>query len=182
VGWRGRHTSGNIRSLLYGDYNLENILAAISIGTYFNIDPAKIDDAISTYQPDNNRSQWIKTGSNLLILDAYNANPSSMKTALRNFQQMAASPKMAILGDMMELGEQSLAEHREIISLARELSFDRLFLIGHQFRQACSPGDGTCFSDINQAMDWFRENKVSGMSILLKGSRKMKLEALTEFL
>jgi UDP-N-acetylmuramoyl-tripeptide--D-alanyl-D-alanine ligase len=182
VKWHGRHFSGTVRSLLYGDYNLENVLAAISIGTYFNIEPAKIEDAISSYQPDNNRSQWIKTGSNLVILDAYNANPSSMKAALLNFHQMAASPKIAILGDMMELGEHSLTEHREVISLARELSFDRLFLIGNQFRQACSPGNETSFRDIGQAKDWFRENRVHGMSVLLKGSRKMRLEALIELL
>jgi UDP-N-acetylmuramoyl-tripeptide--D-alanyl-D-alanine ligase len=178
VTWFAGQLSGLVRTRLYGDYNFENIMAAITIGLYFGVSPEKIENAISAYQPENNRSQLTRTDHNVLVLDAYNANPSSMVAALNNFQKYAAPAKMIILGDMMELGEQSLEEHKEIIALVRNLSFSQVCLIGEQLSQAAKGGQELCFSNLQQAEKWFRDHPVRNMTILLKGSRKMMLEKL----
>jgi UDP-N-acetylmuramoyl-tripeptide--D-alanyl-D-alanine ligase len=178
ISWSAGHLSGRIPTHLYGDYNFENILAAVCIGLYFRIRPEEIENAITAYIPDNNRSQWVRASRNILVLDAYNANPSSMKAALNNFHQIDAPSKMIILGDMMELGIQSPEEHRQILSLVRNLSFTKVFLIGQLFTQAARGGEETCFGSITEALGWFRENPVENMTILLKGSRKMQLESL----
>jgi UDP-N-acetylmuramoyl-tripeptide--D-alanyl-D-alanine ligase len=179
IKWSCENHSGTIRTNLYGDYNLENILAAVCIGMFFNIPPEKIDLAISSYHPDNNRSQWVDTGKNILIMDAYNANPSSMKAALANFRKLESLGKWVILGDMMELGADSLAEHQSVIQLAEELTLKNLILIGDQFFQIRKSNNIICFRTIEEAEAWFRLHPVEHSAILLKGSRKMQLEKLT---
>jgi UDP-N-acetylmuramoyl-tripeptide--D-alanyl-D-alanine ligase len=179
VSWQ----SGDERSVcltnLYGEYNFENVLAAVCIGHHFGVSTDNIGKAISSFIPENNRSQLILTGKNKLILDAYNANPSSMKAALANFHQTDAKSKMVILGDMMELGGESDKEHHEIIDLVRKLGFEKVVLVGKNFKNAVADGKETCFETIDEAADWFLKNKISDMAILLKGSRKMQLEKLS---
>jgi UDP-N-acetylmuramoyl-tripeptide--D-alanyl-D-alanine ligase len=182
ISWSAGQLKGLVRTMLFGDYNFENVMAAISIGLYFGVSPEQIEKAIGSYIPDNNRSQVMQTGRNTLVLDAYNANPSSMKASLINFHNMEARSRMIILGDMMELGEHSLEEHKNMIALTRKLSFDKVFFIGELFSMAARDGKEICFADINEAMAWFRVNPVLDMTILLKGSRKMQLEQLTNLL
>jgi UDP-N-acetylmuramoyl-tripeptide--D-alanyl-D-alanine ligase len=182
VKWTAGNRSGSINSQLLGDYNFENILAAVNIGLHFGISPGNIDNSIGSYSPDNNRSQWLNTGRNMLILDAYNANPSSMKAALDNFHNMVADSKTVILGDMMELGEHSLAEHREILSFARRYAFNEIILIGEFFSKVSSGRPEKCFPDLESAKAWLRKKPITGSTILLKGSRKMQLESLISFL
>lgn len=179
VSWLSGNRHGTIQTGLYGEYNFENILAAVCVGLYFDIKPEMISRAVAAYIPDNNRSQVIRTGKNVVVLDAYNANPSSMKAALLNFIRTVAHSKMAILGDMMELGEHSREEHEYLISFARELDFEKLFFIGRHFIDAAGGKEEGFFLDVAEAQDWFNQHPVSNMTILLKGSRKMKLESLS---
>ena len=182
IAWHSGLQHGSLKTRLYGDYNFENVMAAVSVGLFFGINAEDIDQAISSYQPENNRSQITRTDHNILLLDAYNANPSSMSTALNNFRNYTASSKMIILGDMMELGDTSLEEHREIVALIRKFSFNRVCFIGEQFSEAAKGGQELCFAGIQQAEKWFRDNPVRNMTIMLKGSRKMMLEKLTYLL
>ncbi|HOX76846.1 MAG TPA: UDP-N-acetylmuramoyl-tripeptide--D-alanyl-D-alanine ligase [Bacteroidales bacterium] len=180
--WSAGNISGSTFTQLTGTYNFGNILAAICAGVTFDIEPQKIDEAVSSYLPDNNRSQWLITKFNTLILDAYNANPSSMSAALMNFSTLEGKSKVAILGDMMELGIQSAEEHAAIVSLARRLKIDEIILVGEQFT-AVSPCDGErCFPDTEQAAKWIEMNPLRGKTILIKGSRKMHLEKLANLL
>ena len=179
VSWSAGPQNGLIRTRLFGDYNFENIMAAVCIGLYFGVSPGQIENAVGAYIPDNNRSQWIRTDRNAMVLDSYNANPSSMKAALVNFHETDAPSKMVILGDMMELGEFSLDEHRDIIALVRKLSFNKIFVVGELFSQAASGGAEICFPGATEAENWFRDHPVHDMTILLKGSRKMQLEKLS---
>jgi UDP-N-acetylmuramoyl-tripeptide--D-alanyl-D-alanine ligase len=182
IAWQSGLQKGFIRTNLYGDYNFENVMAAVAVGLYFGINAVNIDQALASYRPKNNRSQITRTDHNILVLDAYNANPSSMTTALNNFRNFNAPSKMVILGDMMELGSQSLDEHREIVGLVRKLAFNRVCFIGEQFSKAARGGKELCFPGIQEAEKWFLENPVRHMTILLKGSRKMMLEQLRSFL
>ena len=179
IAWYSCPEHGFTRTMLYGDYNFENVMAAISVGLYFRITAENIDHAIASYRPENNRSQITTTDHNVLLLDAYNANPSSMAAALNNFRNYAANSKMIILGDMMELGDHSLEEHKEIVALVRTLSFDKVFFVGEQFCKAAKGGQELCFSGIQQAEKWFSDHPVRNMTIMLKGSRKMMLEKLS---
>jgi UDP-N-acetylmuramoyl-tripeptide--D-alanyl-D-alanine ligase len=156
IAWYSGTKHGSTRTLLYGDYNFENVMAAISVGLYFGIDAENIDHAIASYRPENNRSQITTTDHNVLLLDAYNANPSSMAAALNNFRNYAANSKMVILGDMMELGNHSLEEHRKIVALVRELSFELMFA-GEQFCKAAKMGR-MCFASIQKAEKWFTDH------------------------
>ncbi|MCU0370400.1 MAG: UDP-N-acetylmuramoyl-tripeptide--D-alanyl-D-alanine ligase [Bacteroidales bacterium] len=182
VRWRSGGQTGKVDSKLFGDYNFENIMAAICIGLNFGIAPELIEHEIGNYQPDNNRSQMIKTRKNILILDAYNANPSSMKAALVNFAEHAARSKMIILGDMMELGEYSHQEHLEIVDLIRKLHFDKVVLVGEIFGSAAKGGDEICFGTISEVEIWLQNHPVLDQSILVKGSRKMQLERIRNLL
>ena len=120
-----------VQTHLIGGYNLDNVLASVAIGKYFDVAPEDICEALSTYMPQNNRSQLVDTGRNKLIVDAYNANPTSMMAALENFRQVQAPHKMVILGDMKELGEASLEEHRKIVGFLDGCRFDRVMLAGY---------------------------------------------------
>jgi UDP-N-acetylmuramoyl-tripeptide--D-alanyl-D-alanine ligase len=182
IKWSGNNLSGLAKTYLIGDYNFGNVLAAISIGLYFGVNPARIDQAIASYIPENNRSQVIRTERNLLVMDAYNANPSSMKAALVNFNRMKAAGKMVILGDMMELGEYSLEEHIDLINFTDGFIFNKVLYIGEMFSLAAGNGNQICFPGIREAETWLHENPVREMTILLKGSRKMQLENLQKLL
>jgi UDP-N-acetylmuramoyl-tripeptide--D-alanyl-D-alanine ligase len=170
------------RSNLIGDYNFENLLAAVCIGAWFQVDPAGIKEALENYIPQNNRSQILETGRNKLILDAYNANPSSMKAALENFSDLHSGHKIAILGDMMELGDYSTEEHLQIARQAGELKLDKVIFVGSNFCNAVKNDQLLCFRDTDSAAAWLGRQNLKGFLVLLKGSRKMQLEKLIPLL
>ncbi len=166
---------------LIGAYNLNNSLAAIAVGLYFDVPVQRAVDAINEYSPSNNRSQLIKTDKNTLVMDAYNANPSSMKLSVENFVGLQSDNPVLILGDMLELGAGSVGEHQRIISLCEELKLHRVYFVGQQFAQAAS-GNLKCFENVSSLMDYFKLNPLVGATILIKGSRGIQLERLREVL
>ena len=127
-----------INSKLIGDYNLENILAAACIGYYFKIDPLNIQKAIKNYLPNNNRSQLIVHGNTKIIMDAYNANPTSMSASIKSFSKTKNANSFLILGDMLELGEYSEHEHEQILNLVKEEGFKNVLLVGKEFSKMCA--------------------------------------------
>jgi UDP-N-acetylmuramoyl-tripeptide--D-alanyl-D-alanine ligase len=168
---------------LIGGYNFENIAAALCIGKYFKVSPQDILEAVSSYDPQNNRSQVINKGSNSVIMDAYNANPSSMKAAVENFASMKAEHKILILGDMFELGDESMDEHKNLGKLIAKYSFEKVILCGKQMANA----KATCpsveyFSERPQLEEWLKKQEFKGANILIKGSRGMSLEKLLTFI
>ncbi len=171
-----------ICSNLFGKYNALNILAAACIGDQFEISFGDITSAIEAYTPANNRSQVQKTDHNLLILDAYNANPTSMKMVLKDFAETAETNKMVILGDMLELGKVTDTEHKKILEILDEMSFSRIFLVGPVFSQLNTNPDWRCFETCIEAKEWFAKNRIANAAILLKGSRGIRLEEITEYL
>ena len=168
-----------ISSQLIGDYNRTNILAACEIGRYFGVSLEKTKEAIESYTPSNNRSQLLETNRNTIVLDAYNANPSSMTEAIKAFQKVNHKKKLLILGDMLELGENSLVEHQSIID---ELSQDnqKVILVGQEFNKC--QHNFVHFFNSEDALVWIEENQIEDMFILLKGSRGIKLEILKDAL
>jgi UDP-N-acetylmuramoyl-tripeptide--D-alanyl-D-alanine ligase len=169
---------GDIVTHLPGEYNFENVMAAICVGAYFKVQANNIDKSIQNYLPNNNRSQQYETGRNTLILDAYNANPSSMKAALENFSRVSGTNKLAILGDMMELGQYARAEHEEIIRLLENFNINDAILIGGNFCRAATGSRFLCFHNTEEAYKWLSEHLISNKTILIKGSRRMALEKL----
>ena len=168
----------NIKSNLIGAYNFANITAAITIGTYFNVDKKTIKKAIESYVPTNNRSQIIEKEFNKIILDAYNANPSSMEVALENFASLKENSKTIILGDMFELGKTSKQEHQNIVDLATKLGFDNLFFVGENFYQTKTKKNQ--FKTYKDLEDFIKKNPLENQKILIKGSRGMCLERILE--
>ncbi len=175
-----------IISRLAGKYNFENAAAAICIGKYFGVESKKIKEAIEQYEPSNNRSQIIKTKSNTLILDAYNANPSSMRAALENFREMKGEHKWLILGDMLELGTYEIEEHKNILRLISEMKIKNVILVGERFSKASSElnMDYRLFKTSEDLAVCLKSKSPIGTNnlILVKGSRGIKLEKATEFL
>lgn len=172
-----------IQSNLIGSYNAPNIAAAITIGKYFKIDSSKIKKAIENYIPINNRSQIIEKNSNKIILDAYNANPSSMKAAIENFLNLKESSKMVILGDMFELGKESLQEHKNIILLLENESEIEVFFVGNDFySNKIEKENIRFFNSFDELKKYFSDKKTTNKNILIKGSRGMALERILEFL
>ncbi|MCD8031314.1 MAG: UDP-N-acetylmuramoyl-tripeptide--D-alanyl-D-alanine ligase [Bacteroides sp.] len=161
---------------LIGAYNFPNALAAITVGIYFGIPAAEVDAALAGYQPANNRSQLIRTAHNLLIMDAYNANPTSMQAALDNFRQMEATRKVVILGDMKELGKESQQEHQKIADLLSSSGFQRVILIGSEFGQVRHPFER--FPDVAAFAEYLRQEPLTGSTILIKGSNSTRLTTL----
>ncbi|MCD4731975.1 MAG: UDP-N-acetylmuramoyl-tripeptide--D-alanyl-D-alanine ligase [Bacteroidales bacterium] len=174
--------SVQVKSQLVGRYNFENILAAVCIGNYFNVAPSDIQEAIESYQPTNNRSQIVKTFSNTIILDAYNANPSSMKAALENFALGNFKNKVLILGDMAELGVESHAEHILILELIKSRALNNVILIGPEFEKANQSFGFSALKDKDQLEDFLKEMNFQNATILIKGSRNMQLEQITPML
>ena len=176
----GADGSNEVQTHLIGAYNFTNALAAVAIGRYFEVDDDSINQALSGYEPQNNRSQLQKTADNTLIIDAYNANPTSMMAALQNFQQMKAEHKMLILGDMRELGADSLAEHQRIVDFLKEAAFEKVILIGSQFESVQS--DFITYPDVQGLIDEFSIRKPQGYTILIKGSNGIKLNSIVSYL
>ena len=170
----GEHV-GNLPTSLIGDYNINNILAAASAGDYFGVPAADVAAAITAYKPTNSRSQYIKGARNEIILDAYNANPSSMKAAAENFASIAAPRKMLIAGDMLELGAESRSEHDKAVAMFESLGFDNVLLAGAEF--SASAGRYKAFADTSALLEHLKNNPPEGYMILIKGSRGMKLES-----
>lgn len=172
-----------VKSNLIGLYNANNINAAITIGKYFGVSDIQIKEAIESYIPENNRSQLIEKNSNEIILDAYNANPSSMKVALENFIQLDKENKVVIIGDMFELGKESLQEHRSIVKMLEKESEIKCVFIGNDFY--ANKEDRLHFQFYKSFDDFavfLKENPLKNNSILIKGSRGMALERTLEFL
>ena len=167
-----------IHSNLVGTYNFDNVMAAICVGKFFNVPTEKVIAKIESYMPSNNRSQVMQLGSNQLILDAYNANPSSMKMAIENFAGLNAFKKIVILGDMFELGDESRTEHEAILELLKKYKFSDVLLIGPRFSEVTYGTDFRCFSSTQEAHDWLVVHPITHASVLVKGSRGMKLETL----
>ncbi len=170
------------QSRLVGGYNLENMLAAICIGLYFDVPPADINRALENYQPSNNRSQWQQTANNRLIIDAYNANPGSMKAALENFGANASGRRALILGSMKELGDYSREEHERLVKLIYKIEPDQTLLIGKEFENIDIPDNALLFDTTQQCADYLRTDPLKDYTVLLKGSRSNKLESLLELL
>jgi len=170
-----------INSQLIGTYNAKNIAAAICIGKYFKIPAKAIKEAIESYQPTNNRSQIINQNSNQIILDAYNANPTSMKAALENLEAIPAKNKIAILGDMFEVGDTSAEEHQTIIDLLEKLEFSNMMVCGKNFYQTLTQ-EVLKFENFEDLKNYIQENNFKKATILIKGSRGMALERILEVL
>jgi UDP-N-acetylmuramoyl-tripeptide--D-alanyl-D-alanine ligase len=170
----------SINTQLVGAYNLDNVLAAIAVGSHFMVGPEQIKSAIEGYAPTNNRSQVLQQGSNTFILDAYNANPTSMQKALDNLKQIEAANKGVVLGDMLELGAYSDTEHQLIVNQLLSMELNCVVLVGKAFRQ-CSLGTTDKikhFDNSKLAKEWFQQQQFDNMYWLVKGSRAMQLEQL----
>ena len=183
ISFTGLSETIDVQSKLVGDYNLNNILAAACIGNYFGVKPSDIETALCGYEPSNSRSQMMVTPKNKIVLDAYNANPSSMEGSIANFLAMTEEfPKMLILGDMLELGKYSHEEHISIIELLKNKQINKLYLVGPEFCAATGSASMNCFRKVDDLIEHLRVNPVKEHSILLKGSRGIKLEKLLEVL
>ncbi len=159
---------------LAGNYNLPNVMSAVCIGKYFGVTDEKIKEAIENYAPSNSRSQIIKMGSNTILLDAYNANPSSMKAAIENFAAMDGINKIVILGGMMELGNESLTEHAEVVALLQKYDWEKIILAGKDYQQL--PNNFIHFATSDDVADWYKAQNFQNKHILIKGSRGMAME------
>ena len=164
-----------VQTNLIGAYNVDNALAAITIGLKLGVTEDKASAAVAGYQPQNNRSQLTDTGRNLLVVDAYNANPTSMAAAIENFSMIEAPQKMLILGDMRELGEVSLSEHRQIVQLLNAKGFTRVWLVGSEFAEAAKGTDFRLFADVDAVNKELEIEPLSGFTILIKGSNSIGL-------
>ena len=172
-----------INSQLKGAYNFPNIAAAIAFGEYFKIPLLKIKKGIEGYTPTNNRSEWHKTDSNTLILDAYNANPSSMEAALTSFLNSETEKKIVILGDMLELGEYAKKEHQKIIDLIETQKLEEAILVGPEFSKTLtSTLNFHKFEATEKVIPFLQKKNFQNKNILIKGSRGIALEALKEYL
>jgi UDP-N-acetylmuramoyl-tripeptide--D-alanyl-D-alanine ligase len=163
-----------VETQMVGDYNLPNILCAIAIGKYFKVPDKKIKWAIETYVASNSRSQLIEKGTNRVILDAYNANPTSMKAAIENFSKLHADKKVLMLGAMMELGRESVDEHKNIVDLINRHRWEQVVLVGGDFEQFKE--DYCYFNNSADAKTWFEQQHFENAYILIKGSRSIQME------
>lgn len=176
------HEGMTIQTNLVGGYNTENVAAAICVGKHFGISKEQIKEALEAYTPSNNRSQVMNTKRNRIIMDAYNANPVSMRAAITNFKNICKDKSMLIIGKMGEIGETSEQEHQEIIKLIESLHFDKVLLVGEEMVKAAQGHGYPTFNDINELKQYLTENPVSGYDILVKGSHSVQLEKTAEFL
>lgn len=171
-----------INTQLTGNYNFENVMAAACIGNYFQVDPLKIQEAIKEYTPQNNRSQLIEKNGLKIIMDAYNANPTSMQASIESFVSMFSSPRFLILGDMLELGSQSEEEHVSILEQTKKHPFEAVFLVGPIFQKAAQNFPYLTFSDSGELCRYLKQNPLKNGTFLVKGSRGIQLEKVLEVL
>ena len=170
-----------VNTYLVGSYNADNVMAAIAVGQHFGVSLEDAITAVEAYVPSNNRSQMTRTEKNTLIVDAYNANPTSMEAALNNFASVVAECKVAMLGDMLELGDESVAEHVQVVRKAISASLDSVMFVGGEFAKAvASEGVASesirCFDTSQNLADWLAENPITGAAVLIKGSRGTRME------
>jgi len=186
--WATRYTASALKSRevvdtqLVGIYNYYNLLCAVCVGTHFRVDEADINAALREYTPSNNRSQLQKTDHNTLILDYYNANPSSMTLALENFSTLKHANKIVILGDMLELGEESAAEHSAIVELLQRKNLSNAILVGPLFKEAGKNSTAKTFATSQEATDYLKQHPQKDATILIKGSRAIALEKVVSAL
>lgn len=178
-----KYSGVEIQTHLIGLYNANNINAALCIGKYFEVDTKDIKDSLESYIPDNNRSQLLSKGTNNIILDAYNANPSSMAVAIENFNQLEKSNKIMILGDMFELGSESQKEHKAIVELVASSNITICHFVGHEFYETKIINDKLIFHDTFDSLSNALEDKIiENATLLIKGSRGMALERILSLL
>ncbi len=173
-----KHEAIEVKSQMIGAYNFDNILSAISLGKHFEISNEQIKTAIEGYIPQNNRSQIVKKGSNTFILDAYNANPTSTQHAVEHFRTIQNESKIVILGDMLELGEDSSAEHQMMADLVAALNFNQVILVGPEYQTAAKSIDCLHFENVHLLKKWFAPKAFENTYFLIKGSRGIRLEEL----
>ena len=169
-----------IQTQLVGDYNLPNVLCAVAVGKHFDVPFEKIICAIETYTPGNSRSQMLIKGSNHVILDAYKANPTSMRLAIENIVKIKSESKILMLGGMMELGEESVQEHQNIIEIVKKYTWKKVVLVGGDFAKTVHPF--LYFNDSSEAAEWSKHQNLNNTYILIKGSRSIKMEKIAESL
>ena len=178
VEWNGY----KIDTQLVGDYNFENVLAAICVGKYFKVAENDIVEALSSYCPTNNRSQVIETGKNRVVMDAYNANPTSMSYSIKNFRNICKDDNLLILGDMLELGEESQQEHQTIVKLLQELKFKNVCLVGEEFSKVSEHSKFSIFENVEALIEYLANHPISGFDILVKGSNGIHLNKIIDSL
>lgn len=171
-----KYKDQTFQTRLVGDYNFENVAAAIAVGLHFEVPEQKIAAALETYEPSNNRSQVIQTASNRIIMDAYNANPVSMQAALRNFKTICSENNLLVLGDMRELGKDSETEHRSILQLIDTLGFKQVFLVGSEFSKLQHHPEYQTFDTVEMLCQHLENHTIRHCDILIKGSRGIRLE------
>jgi UDP-N-acetylmuramoyl-tripeptide--D-alanyl-D-alanine ligase len=177
-----QHKKHNIKTNLFGDYNVNNIRAAMATGLFFGVDMKEIAEEIGKYSPANNRSQIKTTERNTLVCDSYNANPSSMRMAIESFSRIQAEKKMCILGDMLELGEKSEEEHLKILEILNNNNIKEVLLTGPLFSKLSAKSGFKAFTDVKKLLEYLRSKQVKGYHILIKGSRGIALEQTYELL
>lgn len=178
--WSHDDHSFDVETHLIGSYNLKNALAAITIGRYFSVPEESICNAISNYIPKNNRSQLTETKDNKLIIDAYNANPTSMMAALENFSKIESNNKMVILGDMKELGADSKEEHKKIVDYVNNENYNRVLFVGSEFNNVAPTSEK--YKDLEGLINALKKDKPKNYLILIKGSNSMRLSSIVDFL
>jgi UDP-N-acetylmuramoyl-tripeptide--D-alanyl-D-alanine ligase len=171
-----------IKSSLMGDYNLDNLLAAMAVGNHLGLNNEEIKQGIESYIPENNRSQWIQKGSNHILLDAYNANPSSMQVAIENFSKMSNEKQILILGDMFEMGDQAEKEHLDLLIWAKQFEFESIYLLGEHFNQVSANCGLKTYATMKALGENLKSKDYKDTAILVKGSRGMKMERVLEYL
>ena len=169
-----------IQTNLTGNYNLDNVLVAVAVGNHFGVSVNDIKDAIENYQPSNQRSQIIRKEDATIVLDAYNANPSSMQVALENFNKSFEGYKIIALGEMLELGIESEQEHQRLGQLIKEINPQQIILVGSNFKNVATSLNANYFDNSVQATEWLKSNLPKSFTILIKGSRGSKMEKLLE--
>jgi len=182
VNWETDKYSGFSKSNLIGAYNFENILAAVTVGAFFDIHPTAIDGAISDYIPKNNRSQMTKTSRNTLILDLYNANPTSMRAAIDSYNTITDDYKSMILGDMLELGKESDAEHKAVLQYVHECGYENAYFVGKNFYKYKDDYDYIFFETVEDLCKYYVTHPEKSKMFLVKGSRGIHLEKVIDYL
>ena len=173
-----KYKDETFRSNLFGEYNFANIAAALALADYFDISSENINLALQGYVPKNNRSEITQVGTNLVILDAYNANPTSVKAAVKSYAQLGVANKILFVGDMFELGKESTKLHQDVINYIESYAFDKVILVGKEFGKCTSKNDALFIETTEEAKDWFQKQNFQNSTFLIKGSRGMKMESI----